>query len=66
MAEDAEMPENPIEFSFYFDPEAVQAWLEKEGRMYDQVGKMYEAEWQNYVDAVTPIWEEMNDVNMKF
>jgi hypothetical protein len=57
-----EMPEHPTIYSFYFDPQAVQAWLEKEGKMYEQVDRMYAKEWENMGNALEPIFKEFGDV----
>jgi hypothetical protein len=58
--------EVPVTFSFYFDPEAVNAWFEKEGQAYDMLNRMYVAEWENYAETVTPLWQEIAQVNEEF
>ena len=35
----------PMTFSFHFDEAAIQAWLEQEGRMYQQIDTMYQNTW---------------------
>jgi hypothetical protein len=35
----------PMTFSFHFDEAAIQGWLEQEGRMYEQIDRMYQSTW---------------------
>ena len=35
----------PMTFSFHFDEAEIQAWLEQEGRMYEQIDRMYQNTW---------------------
>ena len=37
--------QEPMTFSFHFDEAAIQAWLEQEGRMYEQIDRMYQSTW---------------------
>ena len=51
-------PMGPATYSFYFDQDAVNAWLDKEAQMYGQLHSMYEAEMQAYMDKVAAVTEE--------
>lgn len=61
-----EMPERPVLYSFYFNPDDVQAWLEKEGKMYDQIDKMYARQWENMGEELKPIWDDFSSVMEKY
>ena len=37
--------EGPMTFSFHFDEAAINQWLEQEGRMYEQIERMYQSTW---------------------
>merc|ERR1712192_141591 len=59
-------PTGPVTFSFFFDPELVNAWFEKEGQNYEMLGNMYNAEWEAYAERVTPLWNQINQINTEF
>ena len=58
--------EGPVTFSFTFDEAAIQEWLEQEGRMYQQIDAMYQSTWEEYVQAMVPLWENMGAVNEQY
>jgi len=58
--------DGPVLFSFYFDPELINNWLDKEAQNYDTLGRMYTAEWENYTERVTPLWQQIDSVNQEF
>jgi hypothetical protein len=35
----------PVTFSFHFDEAAINQWLEQEGRMYEQIDRLYQSTW---------------------
>lgn len=47
-AEEAIGATQPVTYSFYFDTERVNMWINKEANNYDVIAKMYEREVNNY------------------
>jgi len=58
--------DGPVLFSFYFDTDLVNNWLDKEANNYDTLGRMYTAEWEAYAERVTPLWQQIDQVNQEF
>lgn len=53
--EDSVRPMGPVTYSFHFDEEEINSWLENEARMFETINNMYEeqmAMWMSDVEAV--------------
>lgn len=49
----------PVTFSFFFDEDKVNNWIEKEARMYSQIDKMYQQTWEAYLGEVGPLFQQV-------
>jgi len=61
--ETPEAPTGPVVFSFNFDPNEVNAWLEQQEGLYDAFNTRYTEEWNAYFERVLPIYEQIDGEN---
>ena len=57
LAELSPTPAGPVVFSFNFDPEEVNNWLNSQDGVYTAFDGRYHDEWMAYVDRVAPIYD---------
>lgn len=58
-------PKN-VTFSFHFDEQEVRDFLQKEETVYNALGMQYEDTWNNYVQEVMPLWQQIDVINQKY
>lgn len=58
--EDCIRPMGPVTYSFKFDEEKINAWLENEARMFEIIDNMYQEEMQSYMAS----WDAINAEHM--
>lgn len=64
--EDAPAAPKNITFSFFFDEAEVRSFLEKEEIVYNALGRQYEDTWNNYVNELMPLMQQVDTINQKY
>jgi len=53
-------PAGPVVFSFDFDPNEVNTWLDDQDGLYELINGRYNNEMMDYVDRIGPLYNQIN------
>ena len=56
----------PMTFTFHFDEAAIMEYLEREGRIYEELNTRYTTTWEDYQREMAPLFEQWGVMNQGY